>query len=81
MAYRAKAAGLRDIELKKAVKQIEGGQDPEQVMVRFANALTNKLIHTPSIELKKASALGRKDLLEWAQALFDLSEDNDNSNG
>ena len=81
VAYRAKAARLRDIELKKAVKQIEGGQDPEQVMVRFANALTNKLIHTPSIELKKASALGRKDLLEWAQALFDLSEDNDNSNG
>ena len=80
VAYREQAAGLRDEELQKALKQIKRGEDPEQVMLRFANALTNKLIHKPSIELKKASAQGRKDLLEWAQELFDIAEDNDNSN-
>ena len=77
VAFRAKAEVLRDEEMAKAIKQLQNGVPPEQVMQRFAGALTNKLIHAPSIELKKASAMGRKDLLEWAQSLFGLGKDDE----
>jgi len=73
-AYRNKAETIRNRELEKALKQLSNGQEPEQVLKYFARALTNKLIHTPSIQLKKASADGRKDVMSWAQELFELSD-------
>ena len=37
--------------------------------------LTNKLIHAPTTMLKDASANGRLDVIQVAQELFDLSND------
>lgn len=73
-AYRQKAEFIRDTELERAVRQLSNGQDPHKVMAYFAKALTNKLIHSPSIQLKKASAEGRTEVMELAQQLFELSE-------
>ena len=80
-AYRAKSEQIKDIELQKAIKQLENGQRPEQVMAYFAKALTNKLIHSPCIQMKKASSEGRTDMMEIAQQLFELNDEdigNDN---
>ncbi len=74
-AYRAKSKRIRDIELKKAIRQLGNGQTPEQVMTYFARALTNKLIHSPCIQMKKASSEGRADLMKTAEELFDLEDD------
>ena len=41
-------------------------------MTQLARSLTNKFLHTPSIELKKASADGREDRIDWAHQLFGL---------
>jgi glutamyl-tRNA reductase len=42
--------------------------------VQLARGLTNKLMHAPSVQLKKLSAEGRLDALAMAQELFALGE-------
>ncbi|MCB1661659.1 MAG: glutamyl-tRNA reductase, partial [Pseudomonadales bacterium] len=79
-AYREKAERIKDFELERALKQLANGQTPEQVIQYFAKALTNKLIHSPSIQLKKASAEGRTEMMAWAQELFELSDQDINKN-
>jgi len=74
-AYRTQAEHIRDAELEKALKQLASGSQPEQVLNDLARLLTNKLIHTPSVQLKKASAEGRPDVLAWYQELFGLQSD------
>jgi len=73
-AYRQQSDGIREVELNKALKQLASGQDPQQVMTQLARVLTNKLVHTPCIQMKKASAEGRAEVMDLAQELFGLSE-------
>jgi glutamyl-tRNA reductase len=81
-AYRSQSEQIRDLELEKALKQLDKGVDAEQVLSQLARNLTNKLIHTPSIGMKKAGAEGREDLISWSHDLFGLSVDEgDDSNG
>jgi glutamyl-tRNA reductase len=74
-AYRRKAENVRDVELTKALRLLEGGTDAEQVLQQFARNLTNKLIHAPTTTLKDASANGRTEVIQVAQELFDLTTD------
>lgn len=78
-AYRDKAENIRDIELEKALKSLEKGESAEEVLANMARLLTNKLIHTPSVQMKKASAEGHSELIELAQVLFELSDTNTES--
>lgn len=73
-AYRRKAEQLRDQELNKAFKLLESGLAPEQVLTKMARGLTNKLLHHPTAQLKKAGADGDSHLINITQQLFDLSE-------
>jgi glutamyl-tRNA reductase len=77
-SYRSKAEQTRDDELQKALRQLGRGTSPEQVLNQLARNLTNKLIHSPSIHMKKAGAEGRDDLISWAQTLFGLDLDERN---
>ena len=72
--YRAKAEQLRDAELQRALRQLARGDDAEQVLEQLARGLTNKLIHSPTTQIKQASASGRSDLLEWAKELLQLNK-------
>lgn len=72
-AYRGKAEQLRDLELQKALRSLQTGTDPEQVLQLFARNLTNKLIHSPTTVLKEASASSRHHVIQVAQELFELS--------
>ncbi len=76
-AYRSQSEQTRDNELAKALTQLAKGEDAEQVVTQLARNLTNKLMHSPSLEMKKASAEGREDLISWAHHLFGLTV-NDN---
>jgi glutamyl-tRNA reductase len=69
-AYREKIENLCHVELNKAMQQLNQGSDPVQVMASFAHALTNKLLHTPSVQLREAGFAGRSDLLQLARQLF-----------
>lgn len=74
-SFRSKAEQTRDMELKKALRHLQQGESPEHVVNQLARSLTNKLIHSPSIHMKKAGAEGRDDLISWAQTLFGLDQD------
>ncbi|MEE8380160.1 MAG: glutamyl-tRNA reductase [Gammaproteobacteria bacterium] len=71
-ALRHNAEEQRNEELERALHLLQSGKDPEQIMAELANRLTNKLIHTPSVMLKKAGYDSRDDIFETAQELFDL---------
>jgi glutamyl-tRNA reductase len=72
-AYRNKAEQLRDLELQKALRSLQSGNNPEMVLQQFARNLTNKLIHSPTTVLKEASASSRQHVIQVAQELFGLS--------
>ena len=41
----------------------------------LARAITNKLIHSPSVRMKRASSQGRDELLLATRELFELEGD------
>ena len=53
---------------------LANGSNAEEVLMALARGLTNKLMHAPSVQLKKLSAEGRVDALAMAQELFALDE-------
>jgi glutamyl-tRNA reductase len=73
-AYRQQGERLRDEELQKAQRSLANGGNAEEVLAQLARGLTNKLLHAPSVQLKKLSAEGRLDALAMAQELFALNE-------
>jgi glutamyl-tRNA reductase len=70
--YRASAEAARDEVLEKARRMLEAGKDPQDVIGFLANTLTNKLLHTPSAQLRNAGSSGQHELLEAANTLFQL---------
>ena len=73
-AYRKQIEDLCDAELSKALRQLQRGDDPVQVLAAFSHALVNKLLHNPSVQLRQAGVEGRFDLLELAQQLFAIPQ-------
>lgn len=73
-AYRQQAERLRDEELARAQRLLANGAGVEDVLAQLARGLTNKLLHAPSVQLKKLSADGRFEALAVAQELFALDE-------
>ncbi|MFN0003181.1 MAG: glutamyl-tRNA reductase [Pseudohongiellaceae bacterium] len=79
--FREKAEQIRDVELDKAMKALSKGSAPQEVLRDLARLLTNKLIHAPSVQMKKASEDGQNHIIELAEQLFELeSSDEINSN-
>ncbi len=72
--YRGMAEELREQELDRALKALERGGDPAQVVAQLARSITNKLIHAPTTGLKQASAEGRQDVVHHARRLLGLEE-------
>ena len=70
--YRSQAEIMRDDALQKALASLENGIPPEIALQRLAHSLTNKLIHTPSSQLRVAAENERHDLLSAALELFQL---------
>lgn len=73
-AYRQQAERQRDEELAKARRLLANGASAEEALSALARGLTNKLLHAPSVQLKKLSADGRVDALGVVQELFALEE-------
>lgn len=73
-AFRHHAEEIRDQELEKAFKRLQKGDDPESVVKTLGNMLTNKLIHQPTVQMREASSVGRKEVMEWVQELYQLSD-------
>ncbi|MDI3323823.1 glutamyl-tRNA reductase [Pontibacterium granulatum] len=77
-ALRSQAEQTRDQELEKAMRQLRNGKDAEEVLTQLARGLTNKMLHQPTIQMRKASAEGRTEVLSMVQELYQLSESDQN---
>ena len=73
--FRQQNEAIRDVELAKAIERLEKGEQPEAVLKSLANQLTNKIIHSPSVQLKQASADGRDHVIDALAELFQLDTD------
>jgi len=70
--YRRGAESIRDQVLDQSRRRLEAGKPAEEVLTFLANTLTNKLLHAPSARLRQAGREGEAEILEAANALFDL---------
>ncbi len=70
--FRNQADTLREAELEKAIRRLNAGDNPEQVLQRLAHNLTNKFTHSPSTQMRQAGFEGREGLLHAARELFQL---------
>jgi glutamyl-tRNA reductase len=68
--YRGEAQRLRDEVLAKSRQQLAQGKEPGDVLAYLAHTLTNKLIHTPSANLRQAGYEGKQELVEAARQLL-----------
>ena len=59
-------------ELEKARRALARGAAADEVVANLAQALTNKLIHPPTVAIRQASAEGRVDLLDFLKSLYKL---------
>jgi len=74
-SLREHAAAVREAEVRRALRLLATGMDPDEVIARLARSLTNKITHAPTSALNKAALSGNDDLIEAARRLFDLGED------
>jgi glutamyl-tRNA reductase len=70
--YRLQAELTRNQVLEKALSQLNNGLNAEQVLNLLAHTLTNKLIHTPSAQIREAGENDRHDLVAAAREIFKL---------
>ncbi|MGR9012344.1 MAG: glutamyl-tRNA reductase [Gammaproteobacteria bacterium] len=71
--YRNQAEQSRDEALQKALSMLKSGIPAEQALNRLAYSLTNKLIHTPSAQIRAAAENERHDLIAAAREIFKLT--------
>ncbi|WP_428818887.1 glutamyl-tRNA reductase [Microbulbifer sp. MCCC 1A16149] len=72
-SYRQQAQGISKDELEKTLVQLRTGADPEQLLEQLARSLTNKLIHAPTVALRKATADGDMERLRIAREIIGLA--------
>ncbi|NVK75531.1 glutamyl-tRNA reductase [Marinomonas sp. CT5] len=78
VTFRKSAETIKNTELEKALKGLEMGQSPEQVVNKLAHSLMNKLIHSPTRYLRDAGAGADQDALIIASNVLGIYEEKDN---
>ncbi len=59
----------------KALRKIDAGQEPEQVITQLANTLTKRILHLPSTRLRQAAEEQDDELLRVANRLFEPEDE------
>jgi len=62
--------------VKKALRKIEAGKNPEQVVKQLAHTLTKRILHLPSTRLRQAAEVQDDELLRVANRLFEPEDEN-----
>ena len=70
--FRGETEAVRDAELDKALRSLASGGDPETLLRSMARSLTNKFLHHPTVQVRKATAEGRIEVTEWLRELHSL---------
>ena len=69
---REQADALRDEEMRRALKALEQGRSAAEVVEALSRALTNKLMHAPSVALSQAAPADRAQTAQLIQTLYKL---------
>ncbi|PAV27236.1 glutamyl-tRNA reductase [Tamilnaduibacter salinus] len=72
--FRQEAEQLRDREVARAIKALHNGGDPETLLRSLARGVTNKLLHEPTAQVRRATADGRTEVTDWLRELFSLED-------
>ncbi|MES9846293.1 MAG: glutamyl-tRNA reductase [Candidatus Sedimenticola sp. PURPLELP] len=75
--YRRQAEIMRDEALERAMKQLANGKSAEETLQFLAHTITNKLLHTPSTQIRQAGFDGHIELLDAANTLFQIKDSDD----
>ncbi|MDZ7828720.1 MAG: glutamyl-tRNA reductase [Halofilum sp. (in: g-proteobacteria)] len=70
--FRDQADDIRSRTLEQARQALEQGRSPEEALEYLADTLTGRLIHNPTVAIRRAGEEEREELLAAARALFDL---------
>ncbi|MCW8125602.1 glutamyl-tRNA reductase [Microbulbifer halophilus] len=70
--FRERAQDISDGELERALQQLDKGGDPRRLLEQLARSLTNKLIHAPTVNLKRATAGDDPERLRLAREIVGL---------
>lgn len=73
-AWRGSMEALCQAELARSMRRLRRGEDPSEVLRTFAHALTQKILHAPSVQLREAGVQGRMEMLQLARELFAIPE-------
>jgi glutamyl-tRNA reductase len=71
-AYREHAEAVGEVEMARAIRQLESGKPPQQVIEKLTRNLIRKLTHDPSVNLRSAVAEGETGILDAVRTLFRL---------
>ncbi len=71
-ALRTQAREHKEQALDRARRALRRGATPEEALELLAHTLTQKLLHTPSVQLRQAGIHERHDLVAAARELFRL---------
>lgn len=74
-ALRAAGERSRDAALARAREFLAAGKPPEAALAFLATALTNRLLHAPTANLRAAAVRGDRELLRAAERLFQGASD------
>lgn len=74
-SVRTRAEEIRGAVNEQAERMLEAGRSPVEVMDFLSRTLTNKLLHLPSVGMRRAGEEGDEELLTAARRLFGLGTD------
>jgi glutamyl-tRNA reductase len=69
-SLRYRAFAERDKLLDQARRELAAGREPDDVLARFGHRLTNRLLHAPSIQLRRAAEITDEELMAAARKLL-----------
>jgi glutamyl-tRNA reductase len=74
-SFRREIEEIRKRELDRAIKRLQSGTNPEDVLERLSRNLTGKFSHLPSKALRKADESGNAQLIGAMRTLFNLENE------
>lgn len=71
-AFRVRAEKIKNDALAEGMRQLDRGEDPKKVLTQLAHQLKQKLLHEPTIGLRKLTCETSDEKIDIAKELFCL---------
>lgn len=70
--FRGQVSSMREQILASSLAEIESGKDGAEVLAKALHQLTNKILHSPTVQLRRAVLAKRGDLVALTKDFFNL---------